>query len=103
VIYSVYNPDTHQYAYYRGPGPSGTHAGSPKPRGKTELGSAPDDAAWKLPVAAVPIGSGSLPRGRIASTRSTMFSGALGGLGDWDATTVGIWAGVAYLAWRFLR
>jgi len=66
--YSVYNYDRRQYDYYDGPGPKGTHAGSPKPaRGRSQLGATPEQAAWRVPATARRVGSGTMPQGRVAT------------------------------------
>ena len=95
--YSVYDPNRRIYTYYEGPGPSGTHAASPKVRGKSELGAVPELAAWKLPSSAVKIGEGEKPVGRIASVARSMP------LGDVDLPSLGVYAVIAYLAWRHLQ
>jgi len=99
-IYSVWDPSSRQYTYYRGPGPEGTHAGSPTARRVTDLGAAPEDAAWKLPGSAVKIGVGPLPKGRIAAPSSGMLSGL--GL-DTDPTSLALYAALGYLAWRMWK
>jgi hypothetical protein len=100
LTYSVWNTDTRQYDYYRGPGPGGTHAGSPpRRRSKTALGASPEDAAWKLPPSAVKTGSGDIPVGRIASIGN---ASALG-IDTSDVVSVAVIAGLAYLAWEALR
>jgi len=66
--YSVYDYDRKVYDYYDGPGPGGTHAGSPPiRRGRNELGAYPEQATWKVPMGAKRIGSGVMPQGRISS------------------------------------
>lgn len=98
--YSVYDPDRRLYTYYEGSGPRGTHAGSPRVRGKTALGAAPEQAAWPLPMGAVKVGEGKMPMGRIAS-RSELSLGSLGI--DTDPVSLGIYGVLAYFAWRALR
>lgn len=95
--YSVYNYTRRSYDYYEGPGPGGTHAGSPA-AGRTApdgIGTGPDQASWRLPAGARKIGAGDLPVGRIAS-----LDGAdeLGGHKD-----LIVLAAIAYLGWRMLR
>jgi hypothetical protein len=94
----VYRYDDRIYDYYQGSGPKGTHASSPpKTFGKSALGATPEQAAWKLPSDAVKIGSGAMPKGRIASSSTGM------GLGDIDLSTGGKLVaalGIAYLAWK---
>lgn len=97
-LFSVYNYNTKVYDYYEGRGPGGTHAGTPPVSGGHALGATPEQAAWRVPPGAVKIGSGPLPRGRIA-TRGGVA--ALSGMGDgarWGVLAVGLLA-----AWRFLR
>ena len=102
MIFSVYDPDRKVYTYYEGPGPKGTHAGSPRPRGRSDLGSSPEEAAWSLPASARKVGDGPMPKGRIASASS--FGLGLGALGiDADPVHLGIYAALAYLAWRAIR
>lgn len=98
VIYSVWNPATRSYDYWQATERTGTHAPNPAPMiGSSELGATPEEAAWRLPAHARRIGSGDLPRGRIAS---------LGG--DDAAAPASVpsyvwWGAGALLAWRFLR
>lgn len=96
MIYSVYNYGTKSYDYYDDGRPSPTHAGAP-PVSATlgdTIGVAPEAAAWRLPIGVTKIGSGSMPRGRVATA---------GGMGDVDAGRLGMIAIGAYLAWRLLR
>lgn len=89
MIYSVYDYNRRVYNYYDAPGPSGTHASAPpKPLlAPTSMGVAPESATWKLPIGAKKIGSGPMPRGRIASSSSL-------GIGSFDASPGAI-AGLA--------
>jgi hypothetical protein len=101
VIYSVYNHNSKSYDYFEGSGPAGTHADAPPaPPLQHKTGASPAAAAWRLPWGAKKIGSGELPRGRIASSGIS-----LGGLGDItsDLPAVGLAVGIAYLAWRHFR
>lgn len=94
--YSVYDYTRRAYDYYEAPGPGGTHASSPPAvRTMGGLGKAPESASWKLPVGAHKVGSGEMPKGRIAS-----LSGA-----DslFEPGTLIVAAVAAYLAWRTLR
>lgn len=95
--YSVWNIDRRVYDVYDGPGPHGTHAGSPRARVRSDLGATPDGAAWKLPSSAVKVGESDVPIGRIAAMPHALP------MGDVDLPTLGIYAGIAYLAWRALR
>ncbi len=95
--YSVYDYTRHEYDYYEGPGPGGTHAGAPtKPRSVGEIGASPESTAWKLPAGARKVGSGEMPIGRIASLDGAeeLFS---------DPMRLAVYAAVAYVAWRVLR
>lgn len=94
AIYSVYNYDRRLYDYYEGPGPSGTHAGAPPLLSLGGIGATPDAAAWRLPAGSRKIGSGEMPRGRIAS---------LGEFRAGDGLKLGMLGLSAYLAWRYLR
>ncbi len=94
--FSVYNYGSKSYDYYDDGKPSSTHAGAPP---YTQLagtiGKTPEGAAWRLPVGAKKVGSGELPRGRIAS---------LGGISSGsDVVKYGVLAVAAYFAWRHLR
>jgi hypothetical protein len=94
--YSVYDYTRRVYDYYDAPGPGGTHAGSPpmlRPLG--ELGVSPDRASWSLPMGARKVGSGDLPRGRIASLGGADLMA--------DPMRLGVYAILAYLGWRALR
>lgn len=100
MIFSVYSYDRRQFDYFEAPGPKGTHAGAP-PRsllGASSTGVAPEVATWKLPIGAKKVGSGPLPKGRVASNGSAM---GLGGLSE--AVSIPIALGVILLAARFLR
>ena len=95
MIYSVYNYDTKLYDYFEGPGPSGTHAGAPPVSlGRSSLGATVEQAAWKVPGSAKKVGSGPMPRGRVAAVGGI----ALGGF-ELDGKTAAVVAlcGVAYL------
>lgn len=100
MIYSVYNTETRAYDYYEGPGPKGTHAGAPPISGGNQIGATVTQAAWKVPPGAHKVGTGELPKGRVASIAS------LGSLGDAigiDGKKLAMIGVAAYLAWRFLR
>jgi hypothetical protein len=98
VRYSVYDYTRHEYDYYEGDGPGGTHAGAPpKPRAVGEIGAAPESSAWKLPAGARKVGSGDMPMGRIAS-----LGGADGDLFS-DPMRLATYVAIAYVAWRALR
>lgn len=94
--YSVYDYTRHAYDYYDAPGPGGTHAGSPPVvRSMGEAGTSPDRASWKLPLGARKVGTGEMPKGRIAS---------LNGADEiTDSTHLIAYALVAFVAWRMLR
>lgn len=101
MIWSVYKYGSKSYDYYDDGKPSTTHAGAPPIAGALgdSIGIAPEAAAWRLPIGAKKIGSGTMPRGRIA---------ALGGLsrigmGDVDVGRIGVVAVAAYLIWRALQ
>jgi hypothetical protein len=100
VIYSVYNYDRREYDYFDAPGPKGTHAEAPpKPLlAPTSMGVAPEAATWKLPIGAKRIGSGPMPKGRVASSGG----GALGGVVP-EGATVPIAIGLVILAMRFFK
>lgn len=94
MIYSVYNYGARSYDYYDDGKPSGTHAGAPPIISMGGIGETPEAAAWRVPVGAKKIGSGDLPRGRVAS---------LGGDPGSDLPRLGIAIGLAYVAWRVFR
>jgi hypothetical protein len=97
VIYSVYDYTRRSYDYYEGPGPSGTHAAAPPvARGRNALGASPEQVSWHLPPGAKKIGSGTMPRGRIATT-------ALAGVDLGDTGSLLELGVIAYFAWRMLR
>lgn len=98
MIYSVYDYDRKVYDYYQGSGPKGTHATSPpKTYGKSALGATPEQAAWKLPADAVKVGTGAMPKGRIASSSAGM---GLGGVDLETGAKLAAALGIAYLAWK---
>lgn len=67
--FSVWNYRSRAYDYYDAPAASdGTHVGAPPtPLVRGKLGATPDQAAWKLPVGATKVGSGSVAQGKVAS------------------------------------
>lgn len=68
MIYSVFNIATRSYDYYEGPGPVSIHAGAPPVTwARNRLGATTSQASWRLPMGAKKVGSGELPRGRIAA------------------------------------
>lgn len=100
MIYSVYDYNRHAYDYYEGDGPRGTHATAPPtPLVQSDIGATVDQAAWKVPPGSKKIGSGELPRGRIA---------AMGGIGDISIggkslSTLAVYGALAYVAWRSFK
>jgi hypothetical protein len=98
-VYSVYDYDRQVYDYFEGSGPKGTHASSPPKTtfGKSALGATPEQAAWKLPADAHKIGSGILPRGRIASRNA---GAALGSVDLATGGKIAIAFAIAYAAWK---
>lgn len=96
--YSVWNHGTRRYDYYEAPGDTGTHAGAP-PRVRTnDLGAAPEQAAWPLPVASVKVGSGANPQGRIAS-----LGASDAGLFKINLPRSVMYAALGYLIWKVTR
>lgn len=100
MIYSVYDHNRRVYDYYEGDGPRGTHAGAPPaPLFTSDIGATVEQAAWKVPPGSRKIGSGDLPKGRIA---------AMGGIGDISIggkslSTIAVYGGLAYVLWRSLK
>lgn len=101
TTYSVWNYATRRYDYYVAPGGSGTHAGSPPVRSSSSLGAAPEQAAWPLPAGAKPVGSGALPKGRIAV--KTVGGIALAGVDLSDPVAIGAIGVLAYVIWKNRR
>lgn len=99
--YSVWNYGTRAYDYYQAPGGGGTHAGSPPVRSSSSLGASPEQAAWPLPVSATKIGSGRLPKGKIAV--KTVGGIALAGVDLSDPVTVGAVIVLSFIAWKNRR
>lgn len=100
ITYSVWNYGAKAYDYYQAPGKQETHAGTPPMRkARSDLGVTPEQAAWVVPTGARHVGSGQLPKGRIASLSG---GGALGDLTA-DPISLGLVAGLIYLGWRALR
>lgn len=92
ATYSVYDYTRKVYDYYEGSGPGGAHAGAPLVGSLGGIGATPEQAAWSLPAGARKVGSGELPKGRIAS---------LGGLETQPAIVkLGLAALAAYAAWK---
>lgn len=96
--YSVWNTGTRAYDYYEAPGGTATHAGAPPRASTRELGATPEQAAWPLPSAAVKVGAGEMPQGRIASSLAGDDS-----IFNIDLKQSVIYAAIGYLAWRLLR
>lgn len=94
AVYSVYRYGTKSYDYYDDGRPTPTHASSPSKISLGGIGESPEQAAWRLPPGAKKIGSGEMPRGRIAS---------LGGLSSGDPVTLAGLGVLAYFAWRAFR
>jgi hypothetical protein len=96
MIYSVWNQGARRFDYYQD-AQRNHRANTPSPkhlRATHEIGIPVDRAGWPLPAGAKKIGSGPLPRGRVASRA------ALGGLGAIDVTspgTIAILLGIAAL------
>lgn len=100
ATFSVYDYTRKLYDYYEGVGPGGTHAGAPPaPVFRSEIGASPEGGAWRLPMGARKVGSGVLPRGRIASTGIHL---GLGDLIEDPLTKAGLLAAAGYLAYKYL-
>lgn len=100
TMFSVWNYDRQLYDYYQGGTRTGTHAGAPPATPlRHKIGATPEGASWSLPIGAKKIGSGALPKGRIAR------SGIALGVVDMtlDAPKAAALAVIAYIAWRHLR
>lgn len=97
TIFSVYDPGSKTYTYYRGLGDGATHAGAPKIRSNSDIGAVPELAAWQLPAGAMKVGSGVMPQGRIASL------GGIGAFESGDGLKLGMLALAAYVAWKVLK
>lgn len=68
MIFSVWNYATKAYDYYEGGNASGTHAPTPPtPLLSSPIGMSPEESAWRVPVGARKVGSGTVARGRVAS------------------------------------
>lgn len=93
--YSVWNNGTRKYDYFTAPGTPEIHAGAPPRVRGSDLGATPEQAAWPLPLGARRVGSGELPRGRIAS-----LGDSGGGLFDIDLKKSVIYGIAGYLLWR---
>jgi hypothetical protein len=98
MIFSVYHHGAKRYDYYEDGRTEGTHAGAPTILATGKIGVIPEAAAWRLPLTAKKIGSGEIPRGRIASRGG----GPLAGI-ELAPTTVAIGAVLGYLAYRAWR
>lgn len=94
MIFSVFNHGSRSYDYYDDGKPGATHAGAPPLLTLGGIGETPEGAAWRVPMGAKKIGSGDMPKGRVAS---------LGGDPGSGLPRLGIMAGLAYLAWRAFR
>ena len=100
MIWSVWNYARQEYDYYQGGSRTGTHAGAPPaPPLRHKIGATPESASWRMPLGARKIGSGPMPKGRIASTGVSL------GMGDAvsEIPRAAIVVGLVYLAWRTFR
>ena len=100
MIYSVWSYASQSYDYYQGGQRTGTHAGAPPaPAFRHSVGATPEGASWRLPIGAKKIGSGPMPKGRIAS------SGIALGMGDAgvDLPTAAAVLAILYLGWKAIR
>ncbi len=96
-MYSVFNYDTRSYDYYEGPGPGGTHAGSPDVPRRKGMGATPEQAAWRVPASATKVGSGVLPKGKIAAL------GAVDAPDGFELRTLALPIAAAVVLWRMFR
>lgn len=97
VDYSTWNPRTLRWDYWRTLGGAKLRAGviAPAPRlSHRQLGVAPEQAARKLPSGARKVGTGDVARGQVASHQAM-------GIDD-DARNLLLFAGAAYLMYRFV-
>jgi hypothetical protein len=100
--YSVYDHGSRLYTYYQDGRTEGTHAGAPSVLASGKIGVPPDAGAWRLPLGAKKVGTGELPRGRIASRGGGPLAAV--DLGSPQNMVVAIGVGyLAYLAWRKWR
>ena len=104
MIYSVWDPARKVYDYYNAPSRQLDGAASAPRPGHLQpkaLGVTPEQAAWRLPSAAQPIGSGKYPRGMIAER------GGLSGLGilpfDLTGPNLVVLGVIGYFAWKGLK
>lgn len=103
MIYSVYNYGSRTFDYYEADVANAAHAGKPPRSSLLSESATPEQAAWPLPMGAKLVGSGTMPKGRIAGNR-----GPLAGLGlvAGDSTgmvTIGIAAVVGLIWWSHRR
>lgn len=103
MIYSVWNPGSRAFDYYRGPQRmKGANVGKPGHLKAHELGATPEQAAWPLPAGAVRVGQGAEARGRVAH-----IEGGKASMGDVvtprNAAKAAILAGLGWLVYRELR
>ena len=101
MMFSVFRYGAGVYDYYEGAPSTETHAGRPPIRQHAEIGATPEQAAWIVPSGAKKIGTGVMPRGRIAVLPEN--SEGLGGISDIASSSVGklaIVGGLAYWAYK---
>lgn len=100
MIYSVYRYGARTYDYYEAPGKDETHAGAPPIRSHKPIGATLEQASWVVPPGARRVGSGELPRGRIA----VLPGAALGSYVESGSfAKVAILGGLLWLTWRHIR
>lgn len=84
MIYSVWNQGAWKYDYYQSAAVQDTvNAPAPvhlsKVAAQATLGLSPEQACWRLPPDVRHVGSGDVPRGRIAARGPVVMAGQFGG------------------------
>lgn len=103
-LYSVWNPTSLSWDYYQAPGElrAGVFAEDARLSGGFKIGMTVEEAARPLPVGATLVGRGAEARGMVATRNGGRPLGIFGLEGD-TLFRVALFAGGAYLAWRYME
>ncbi len=96
ITYSVWNPSARSFDYYASDEARPIHAPNPPKRSIRSMGATPEEAAWRVPSGAYKVGSGTMPKGRVATLDGDAEAAGLSLPSWWPLAAVGL----ALLVWR---
>lgn len=100
MIYSVWNQGGGRFDYFDDGRPQATvNVEKPTHLRQRELGNTVEQAAWPLPSDARQVGSGVMPRGRVAIPSGQALGASEGAM---STLKLGLLGASALLAWKFL-